>query len=283
MSGVAVSGQQHGMVCVDATGTHVRLAKLWCDSESSVEAKELGDHPAFGGWKLPPAMTVTKVAWLVKNEKENWNKTVKVLLPSQYVTAALAAGPEGIAESAVGERSDASGFGVLVGGEYDAERCKAADPELFGRLPRLLGADVVAGCVSKEGLSRLGITEASATALLGAKLGVGGGDNAMAALGAGAVADGSLVVSLGTSGTIFMSRSEAPDTDLSGDIAPFHDACGGYLPLYCVQNCTEPVTEISKLVNACARVVSTGPEAELSKLEELAEKEEPGCGGLSGS
>lgn len=271
VSAVSVSGQQHGMVCVDASGKPVRPAKLWCDSESSEEARLLAAHPAFAGWALPPAMTVTKVAWLAKNEASNWSRTAKVLLPSQYVSAALFAGSEGIAAAAVAELSDASGFGVLdAAGGYDAARCAAADPVLFERLPPLLPSpESVAGKVSPEGIARLGLQGFPAKALLGAAVGPGGGDNAMAALGAGAVHDGSVVLSLGTSGTVFLSSSAAIPADISGDVAPFRDCCGGYLPLYCVQNCTEPLADVVRLVGA-----------HRASLEELAASEAAGCGSL---
>lgn len=58
----------------------------------------------------------------------------------------------------------------------------------------------------------------------------GSGDNAMSALGSGVTSDGQMVVSLGTSGTLF-GVSAAPIVDASGTIAPFCDATGAWLPL----------------------------------------------------
>ena len=76
----------------------------------------------------------------------------------------------------------------------------------------------------------------------------GSGDNQMSALGAGAVKEGSWVISLGTSGTLF-GASEVPIVDKSGGIAPFCDATGKWMPLLCTMNCTL-VTEEVRTIHA---------------------------------
>lgn len=76
---------------------------------------------------------------------------------------------------------------------------------------------------------------------------VGGGDNMMSALGAGAVSSGVMVCSLGTSGTLF-GVSAKPVLDPSGAIAPFCDATGQWLPLLCTMNCTTATQEVASLL-----------------------------------
>jgi xylulokinase len=94
----------------------------------------------------------------------------------------------------------------------------------------------VIGHVTPAAAQRFGLPAGIAVA-------AGGGDNAMAALGAGAVTKGVLVCSLGTSGTLF-GRADAAVRDASGSVAPFCDAAGGWLPLLCTQNCTGPASEV---------------------------------------
>ena len=74
----------------------------------------------------------------------------------------------------------------------------------------------------------------------------GSGDNQMSALGAGAVTEGSWVISLGTSGTLF-GASNTPIVDKSGGIAPFCDATGKWMPLLCTMNCTLVTEEASSM------------------------------------
>lgn len=71
------------------------------------------------------------------------------------------------------------------------------------------------------------------------------GDNQMSALGAGAVAEGTWVISLGTSGTLF-GVSNRPIEDKSGGIAPFCDATGAWMPLLCTMNCTLVTEEVCR-------------------------------------
>ena len=72
----------------------------------------------------------------------------------------------------------------------------------------------------------------------------GSGDNQMSALGAGAVHEGTWVMSLGTSGTLF-GLSTKPILDPSGAVSPFCDATGSWLPLLCTMNCTTVTEEVS--------------------------------------
>lgn len=97
----------------------------------------------------------------------------------------------------------------------------------------------------------------------------GSGDNAMSALGSGVTRDGQLVVSLGTSGTLF-GVSAAPIADASGTVAPFCDATGAWLPLVCTLNCTRVGEEVRDVFGLSQDDATA-----------LAAAEEPGCRGLN--
>lgn len=95
----------------------------------------------------------------------------------------------------------------------------------------------VVGCLTKASAAALGLSQDVVVS-------AGSGDNAMSALGSGLVTPGPLIVSLGTSGTLF-GKSSAALMDPSGSVCPFCDATGGGLPLLCTLNCTLPVNEVS--------------------------------------
>ncbi|KAG2486961.1 hypothetical protein HYH03_014458 [Edaphochlamys debaryana] len=255
VAALAVSGQQHGLVVLDGEGQVLRPCKLWCDTESAAEAEQLS---AKLGWKLVPSFTATKVLWLKRNEPDVYDRTATVLLPHDYVNLYLTG-------RKVMECGDASGTGLMdiPGRRWDAAAVAAVDERLGGLLPPLVD----------EPNRAIGTLQPSAAADLGlpagALVGPGSGDNAMSALGAGAASAGAVVVSLGTSGTIF-AKSPTPVLDPSGLVCPFADATGAFLPLLCTLNCTrlpEEVREAFGLSHA--------------ELTALAEREPPGCGGAT--
>jgi xylulokinase len=110
------------------------------------------------------------------------------------------------------------------------------DPGLPACLPDLLGPNDVVGTLLPEVAQQLGLPP-------DVVVGPGSGDNACSALGSGVAQAGQLVVSLGTSGTIF-GKSAVPIIDRSGAVCPFCDATGAWLPLVCTLNCTVPAEEV---------------------------------------
>lgn len=229
-------------MAVDAAGAVVRPAKLWCDVEAAAEAAELS---AFTGVSTPPGFTAPKVMWLKRHERAHFDATAHVLLPHDYVNFVLT----GVACC---EASDASGTGVFdpKTRTFDAKACAFVDPRLLGAsgdvrgggpgamLPAIVAPHAPIGRLTPAAAQRFGLPE-------GCIVAPGGGDNAMAALGAGAVAPGGMLVcSLGTSGTLFCA-AHAPIVDPAGSVAPFCDAAGvGGLPLLCTQNCTGPAADV---------------------------------------
>lgn len=250
---VGVSGQQHGCVLLDAEQRPVRAAKLWCDTETTPEAARLS---AQLGRSIPAGFTASKVTWVASHEPEAWARTTQVLLPHDFLNLRLTG-------TASMEAGDASGTGWFdpVSRAFDRGAMEAVDPALAGKLPELIEAGAPAGHVDARGAERFGLAE-------GTLVSAGGGDNMMSAIGAGATRPGTVVLSLGTSGTVF-TQTRQPVVDPDGLIAPFCDSTGAWMPLLCVMNLTGLTEGVVSL---------TGQDH--STLTRRAEAWEPGCGGL---
>jgi xylulokinase len=253
----AVGGQQHGMVALDAHGRVIRPALLWNDTRSAGAAAALVAE--FGAEALAKrtgvvpvaSFTITKLRWLRDHEPENAVRVAAVALPHDWITWRLRGfGPE---EPDLGElitdRSDASGTGYWGPRGYDRDLVAAA-----------LGHDAV--------LPRVLGPHEHVTDRAGRTVGGGAGDNAAAALGLGA-RTGDVVVSIGTSGTVFaVSRTRV--TDASGTVAGFADADGGWLPLVATLNA-------ARVLDVTARLLGVDHDG----LSALALQAEPGAGGLT--
>jgi xylulokinase len=276
VAAISVAGQQHGMVVLDAEGRVIRDALLWNDTRSARAALDLiakfgaAELAARTGLVPVASFTVTKLRWLRDTEPENAARVAAVALPHDWLSWRLRGyGPVG--ESRLGpdlqtlatDRSDASGTGYWspVGGEYDRELLTAA----LGHdavLPRVLGpTDAMGETVAAAGFaSGRGIPA-------GLLVGAGAGDNAAAALGLGA-GTGDVVVSIGTSGTVF-AVSDTPTFDESGSVAGFANASGAFLPLVATLNAARVLDRVAALLGV-----------DHAGLGELALAAEPGAGGL---
>jgi xylulokinase len=269
-SAIAVAGQQHGMVVLDADGRVIRPALLWNDTRSAPAADAL--IAEFGAAELArrtgsvpvASFTATKLRWLRDAEPERAARVAAVALPHDWLTWRLRGyGPAG--ESPLGpvldelttDRSDASGTSYWSpgSGDYDRELLAAA----LGHdaiLPRVLGPAEAAGTTAELSGIPAGLV-----------IGAGAGDNAGAALGLGAHA-GDVVVSIGTSGTVF-AVTDTPAADASGAVAGFADASGGFLPLVATLNA-------ARILDATAALLGVDHD----ELGRLALAAEPGAGGL---
>ncbi|MCU1491516.1 MAG: xylB [Acidimicrobiaceae bacterium] len=253
---LAVGAQQHGMVALDEEGRVIRPALLWNDTRSARAAAELVDELGLGdtgalAWAeavgtVPVAsFTVTKLRWLAENEPENAKRVAAVCLPHDWLTWRLGghgpsfpgsddwAMPPGRSGSVRGSLPGAAGGGLnaLTTDRGDASGTGYWSPATgayrLDLLERALGHLAVLPRVLRP-------TESPGEALAGGRLGPGTGDNAAAALGVG-LGPGDVVVSIGTSGTVF-AVSERATADPSGLVAGFADATGRYLPLACTLN-----------------------------------------------
>lgn len=275
VAAIAIAGQQHGMVAIDAGGRVVRDALLWNDTRSAAAADDLvaefGAEALARRTGLVPvaSFTATKLRWLRDAEPANAAAVAAVALPHDWLTWRLRGfGPEHPRLDALTtDRSDASGTGYWnpTTGEYDRELLVAA----LGHdvvLPRVLGPADRAGTVTHP-VARTpadGGHRSDADRLV---VGAGAGDNAGAALGLGAT-EGDVVVSIGTSGTVF-AVTATPAADASGEVAGFADASGLFLPLVATLNAARVLDAIAGLLGV-----------DHAGLAELALAAEPGAGGL---
>ncbi|MCL6550612.1 MAG: xylulokinase [Acidothermus cellulolyticus] len=266
VSAISVAAQQHGMVCLDATGTVVRPALLWNDTRSAPDAddlvRELGNGDPEAGAKawadaigtVPVAsFTVTKLRWLARCEPAHAARTAAVCLPHDWLTWRLRASEDSTTPDLTAlttDRSDASGTGYWAAATgYRQDLLERA----FGRRPLL---PLVLEPAERSGLARGGQV-----------LGPGAGDNAAAALGVDA-GPGDVIVSIGTSGTVF-AVSETPTADPTGTVAGFADATGRFLPLVCTLNA-------ARVLDVTAKILGTSGDG----LAELALSAPAGADGL---
>jgi len=242
IAAIGVSGQQHGFVPLDEKGKPVYNVKLWCDTSTVAECEDL--TKAAGGEKkliekagLPmrPGYTAPKVLWLKKHKSTAFAKLRHILLPHNYINFLLTG-------EYWAEYGDASGTALfdVRGRKWSSEICKLISPDVEKYLPQLTTSEKTAGKVSKAAADLYGLNE-------GTLVSSGGGDNMMGAIGTGAVHDGFLTMSLGTSGTLF-GFSKTPVIDPTGNLAAFCSSSGGWLPLLCTMNCTVASEEFRKLM-----------------------------------
>ncbi|RDI02167.1 xylulokinase [Curtobacterium sp. AG1037] len=274
VAAVAVAGQQHGMVALDADGRVVRDALLWNDVRSADAAAQMVEELGREAWVartglVPVAsFTGTKLRWLRDAEPENAARVAAVALPHDWLSWRLRGyGPAD--ESPLGpdldglatDGSDASGTAYWdpVRREYDPELFAAA----LGRDLRVAGGATAAAAgagdhdavvvprvvAPDEPMGTLGSDVAlpgGATARAGLVVGPGLGDNAGAALGLG-LGPGDVAVSLGTSGTVF-GVTDTEVTDPSGTVAGFADGTGSRLPIVTTLNAARVLEVIGGLL-----------------------------------
>ena len=238
---ISVAGQQHGLVLVGEDGEVLRPAKLWNDTTSAPQARDLVARLSPEGWagrcgSVPLAsFTIAKLAWVLEHEPQFANRIAQIMLPHDWITWRLSG-------AHVTDRGDASGtgwfdpaanemavdlLGLLVGEHGD----------WLSRLPQVLRPDEAAGSITGEAASALGVGDA-------VLIGPGTGDNMGAALGLG-LKPGDSVISLGTSGTAY-SVSRTPTSDPTGAVAGFADAAGAFLPLVCTLNATRVTDTVAR-------------------------------------
>lgn len=240
VAAIAVAGQQHALVLLDAVGRPLRPAPLWNDTTSAEDAdglvEALGGRDAWArrvGSVPTSSFTVAKWARLRRLEPAALAAIAAVRLPHDFLT-------ERLCGRAVTDRGDASGTGWWspIAEAYAADvlalQRVALDPAL---LPEVLTAGEAAG-IAGDGAGAAGLGLPS-----GVVVAAGTGDNMAAAVGLG-LAPGTPVLSLGTSGTVF-AVTERPASDAAGVVAGFADAGRRFLPLACTLNATLAVDRVA--------------------------------------
>lgn len=226
VAGISFGGQMHGLVILDDKDQVIRPAILWNDGRTFEECDYLNE--VIGKEKLSQytanisftGFTAPKILWVKNKEPENFARIAKIMLPKDYIAYKLT----GVNCTDV---SDASGMLLLdvKNRRWSKEMC-----EICGitesMLPKLYESYECVGCVTGEIAKELGIPET-------VKVAAGAGDNAAAAVGTGTVGEGMCNISLGTSGTIFIS-SEKFGVDKFNALHAFAHADGHYHLMGCM-------------------------------------------------
>jgi xylulokinase len=241
ISAISVDGQGHGLVALDSTHEVIRPAKLWNDTTSAPEAAELVGRLGPAEWarrvgSVPTAaFTITKLLWLERHEPANFARVAAVLLPHDWLLYRLT-------DRFCTDRTEASGTGYFLPADSTWQRDllslvggEAWRPEL----PDVLGPDESAGVVTERAAQELGLP-------IGIPVGPGCNDNPASALALG-IRDGDVVISLGTSGTVF-ARSRTPVADPTGTVDGNADPTGVFLPLVCTLNATKVTDAFGRLL-----------------------------------
>lgn len=225
VKGIGIGGQMHGLVVLDSDDNVIRPAILWNDGRTEKQVEYLNNvigkeklseytaNIAFAGFTAP------KILWMKENEPDKFSRIKKIMLPKDYIVYKLT----GVHSC---DYSDASGMLLL-----DVKNKCWSDEmvEICGiskeQLPALYESYDVVGAVKNEIAEQFGINDVKVVA--------GAGDNAAAAIGTGTVGEGKCNISLGTSGTIFIS-SENFGVDSNNALHSFAHADGNYHLMGCM-------------------------------------------------
>ncbi|MGM9590156.1 MAG: xylulokinase [Faecousia sp.] len=226
IAGIGAGGQMHGLVILDENDNVIRPAILWNDGRTAPQVDYLNEtigkerlsrctaNIAFAGFTAP------KILWVRENEPENFKKIAKIMLPKDYINYILT----GVHCC---DYSDASGM-LLLDVEH---KCWSKEMlEICGisekQMPGLYESYEPVGTLKPEIAALLGFPES-------VKVCAGAGDNAAAAIGTGVVGEGGCNISLGTSGTVFIS-SKSFGVDPNNALHAFAHADGGYHLMGCM-------------------------------------------------
>ena len=226
VAGISFGGQMHGLVVLDEEDQVIRPALLWNDGRTQEETDYL--NTVIGKEKLSQytaniafaGFTAPKILWMKNQEAENFARIAKIMLPKDYIAYKLS----GVHSTDV---SDASG--MLL---FDVKnRCWSKEMmEICGvkeeQLAKIFESYEVIGTLTKEMAEELGLST-------DVKIIAGAGDNAAAAVGTGTVGDGMCNISLGTSGTIFISSRDF-GVDENNALHSFAHADGSYHLMGCM-------------------------------------------------
>lgn len=226
VAGISFGGQMHGLVVLDKDDAVIRPAILWNDGRTEKETDYL--NQVIGKEKLSAytaniaftGFTAPKLLWMRENEPENFARIEKIMLPKDYLAYRLT----GVHCT---DYSDASGM-LLLDVEH---KCWSREMmEICGvrreQLPDLYESYETVGTLTPQAAETLGLPA-------GCRVAAGAGDNAAAAVGTGTVGEGKCNISLGTSGTIFIS-SRRFGVDKSYGLHAFDHADGCYHLMGCM-------------------------------------------------
>lgn len=257
IAGISFGGQMHGLVVLDEEDNVIRPAILWNDGRTGEETEYLNTvvgketlskytaNIAFAGFTAP------KILWMKRHEPERFQKIKKIMLPKDYLAYRLCG-------TFCTDVSDASGMLLMdvknkCWSKEMLEICSITEEQL----PKLYESYEVVGSLKKNIAEELGMTEE-------VKVIAGAGDNAAAAVGTGTVGEGMCNISLGTSGTIFIS-SKKFKVDENNALHSFAHADGNYHLMGCMLSAascnkwwSEEILKTTDFVNEQAGITKLG-------------------------
>lgn len=226
VKGISFGGQMHGLVILDENDNVIRPAILWNDGRTQKETDYLNEvvgkdalssytaNIAFAGFTAP------KILWVKENEPDNFAKIAKIMLPKDYLAYRLS----GVFAT---DYSDASGMLLLdvKNRRWSKEMCELCCVDT-DKLPRLYESYEKIGTVLPSVAEELGLDQSVSVS-------IGAGDNAAAAVGTGTVGNGACNISLGTSGTVFVSQ-DSFSVDPANALHSFCHSNGAYHLMGCI-------------------------------------------------
>ena len=195
--GIGLAGHMHGATVLGADAKPLRPCILWNDTRSAREAAELDANPAFrehAGNIVFAGFTAPKLRWLQRHQPALFDATRSVLLPKDYLRLWLTG-------ERISDPSDAAGTGWLnTGARRWSDELLMACNLRRDHMPALVEGSAASGQLRADLAQRWGMRAAIVAG--------GGGDNAAAAVGLGAIANGAALLSLGTSGVVFVATAD---------------------------------------------------------------------------
>ena len=226
IAGIGAGGQMHGLVVLDENDEVIRPAILWNDGRTAKQTDYLNNvigterlsaytsNIAFAGFTAP------KLLWMKEEEPENFQRIKKIMLPKDYIAYQLSG-------TFCTDVSDASGMLLMDvknkrWSREMLEICQITEEQL----PQIYESYEAVGTLLPQAAKELGLSES-------VKIAAGAGDNAAAAVGTGTVGDARCNISVGTSGTIFISSKECK-VDSHNALHAFAHADGTYHLMGCM-------------------------------------------------
>lgn len=213
IQGIGLTGQMHGLVLLDEHGGVLRKAILWNDQRTHAQCD--GIHRLLGlerfiqisGNQSLPGFTAPKILWVREHEPEVYGKIAHVLLPKDYVRYQLTG-------KYATDKSDGAGTVLtdLQARDWSNEILAALDVNPAW-MPQLFEGPQITGSITAQAATATGL-------IAGTPVVAGGGDQAAQAIGVGAVREGIVALTLGTSGVIF-ATADQPIVEKEGRLHAF--------------------------------------------------------------
>jgi len=243
ITGIGVSGQQHGLVILDKDKKILRRAKLWNDTETA-EANQQYINACGGnsaviariGTAIPVGYTVSKLIWMKEREPEVFKKIACAINPKDYINYYLTDVIACDAGSASG-----TGYYDVINKRWDEKMVALISPDFKNALPDVIDDLACVGNLKTKIAEKYNLSSSCVVA-------AGSGDNMMAAVGTGNVQAGIATMNLGTSGVLSIFTDQPP-AGYPEIIQIQNSIPNGWIPSICMMNSTSATTAVQDFFN----------------------------------